>query len=336
MKSLTRGMVLVVCLGVLLVVWKNQENQQTIEAQLQKIGARLDKLSTSSPSEEPVTEIKPGKLVSWLGSVLQAGATWTNMPGFDAPPRTELAKVDVAPAYVIEPPDILSIDVSHPPSKEEMQLESLRGEHLVRPDGSIGLGKYGNVSVSGMTVNQAKAAIEQDLSQYLTNPEIDLSVWGSNSKVYYLIVDGGSSGDTVWRFPLTGKETVLDAVGQITGPVDLPSLNKLWIARVPADGKGWPIILPINWKAITQEGNAETNYQLLAGDRLYVKSSALSIMGDCNHKAAEQPERFLGIPLLSDGTLQNVLHHIDRITGPLFFGRNGVDSLHEGDRRPTR
>ena len=33
------------------------------------------------------------------------------------------------------------------------------GQHLVRPDGTIGLGIHGNVFVTGMTLTEAKDAI---------------------------------------------------------------------------------------------------------------------------------------------------------------------------------
>ena len=51
------------------------------------------------------------------------------------------------PPYVIEAPDILTIGVTGLPKKSR----SVEGEHLVRPDDTIGLGEYGNVPVSGLT-----------------------------------------------------------------------------------------------------------------------------------------------------------------------------------------
>ena len=39
----------------------------------------------------------------------------------------------------------------------------------------------------------------------------------NNSKVYYIITDGAGSGEQVFRFPVTGSETVLDAISQIGG-----------------------------------------------------------------------------------------------------------------------
>ena len=51
----------------------------------------------------------------------------------------------------------------------------------------------------------------------LDNPEISLDVFAYNSKVYYIVTQGAGQGDAVYRFPITGNETVLDAISQING-----------------------------------------------------------------------------------------------------------------------
>ena len=43
-------------------------------------------------------------------------------------------------------------------------LQQIRGDHLVRPDGSIGLGAYGSVPVSGMTIDQAPAPLSASVA----------------------------------------------------------------------------------------------------------------------------------------------------------------------------
>jgi polysaccharide export outer membrane protein len=84
-------------------------------------------------------------------------------------------------------------------------LQLVRGEHLVRPDGIISLGLYGSVYVTGMTVPEAKAAIEEHLSRFIFKPEISVDVLAYNSKVFYVITDGGGFGQqvTVCRSPAT-------------------------------------------------------------------------------------------------------------------------------------
>ncbi len=56
--------------------------------------------------------------------------------------------------------------------------------------------------------------LDDEARQYLENPEVSVSVFSYNSKVYYVITQGAGMGDGVFRFPVTGNETVLDAVSQ--------------------------------------------------------------------------------------------------------------------------
>src|SRR5262249_28293464 len=96
-------------------------------------------------------------------------------------------------------------------------VQAIAGEHLVRQDGTISLGAYGCLNVTGLTLAQAKCALERYLAQYLQDPEIVVDVLSYNSKVYYVITDGAGYGQQVLRFPITGNETVLDAISNIAG-----------------------------------------------------------------------------------------------------------------------
>jgi polysaccharide export outer membrane protein len=175
-------------------------------------------------------------------------------------------------------------------------VQQTRGEHLVGPDGSITLGTYGCVNVTGLTVCQAKAAIERHLSKYLLNPEISLSVAAYNTKVYYIIIDGGGFGQQVFRFPITGSDTVLDALAQINGLPPIASKRKMWLARPAPCCNGCYQILPIYWQAITMAGDTCTNYQLFPGDRIYVKANCLLAFNNYLGQVLAPVEQVFGPP----------------------------------------
>jgi protein involved in polysaccharide export with SLBB domain len=143
------------------------------------------------------------------------------------------------------------------------------GRHVVRPDGTIGLGSYGGVYVAGMTLAQAEQTIEAHLAKYLYKPEVAIEVCGFNSKFYYVITDRTGSGEQVVRLPHTGNETVLDALSNVAGVAAL-SDKKIWVARPAPAECGQDQILPVDWCGITRRGQVKTNYQLLPGDRVYV------------------------------------------------------------------
>jgi len=81
--------------------------------------------------------------------------------------------------------------------------QQIAGQHLVGPDGTVTLGSYGSVSVVGMSMAQAKTAIERHLTQYLEDPVVSVDVFAYNSKVYYVITEGAGLGDGVYRFSIT-------------------------------------------------------------------------------------------------------------------------------------
>lgn len=183
-------------------------------------------------------------------------------------------------------------------------VQQIAGQHLVRPDGTVGLGVYGSVYVAGMTLNQAKAAIETHLSKYLYRPEVSVDVYSYNSKWYYVITDFAGNGEQVVRLPATGKETVLDAISQIGG-LSAVSSKRVWVAR-PAPSGVDDQILPVDWKGITRRGKTCTNYQVLPGDRVFVMGQPLTKFDNTFARVLAPWERAFGFTLLGTTTVQTL------------------------------
>jgi polysaccharide export outer membrane protein len=181
-------------------------------------------------------------------------------------------------------------------------MQQVRGEHLVRPDGTVGLGTYGSVHVAGMTLEEAKVTIEAYLARYLQNPQISVDVFAYNSKFYYIILDGGGYGQTIYRLPVTGNETVLDALSQING---LPAVSskKIWVARPHSGHDCGEEVLPVKWREVAQCASVATNYQLYPGDRVYVKADGLITTDNWVAKILSPIERVLGVTLLGQQTV---------------------------------
>jgi len=184
-------------------------------------------------------------------------------------------------------------------------LQLIRGEHLVGQDGTINLGTYGCVNVVGLSLKQARYAIEKHLSQFLQDPQVSVQVAAYNSKVYYIITDGAGYGQSVFRVPYTGNETVLDAVSAIGGLPVVAWRRKIWVARPAPPGKPCYQVLPVDWDAITQAGQTSTNYQLFPGDRLFVQSDPLIRTDNFLAKLFAPYERILGAILLTNATIQS-------------------------------
>jgi polysaccharide export outer membrane protein len=180
----------------------------------------------------------------------------------------------------------------------------ISASHLIRPDGTIQLGVYGNVYVNGMTLDEVKGAVEEHLEQYMHHPEVVVDVEAYNSKVIYIINDGAGSGEQVVRVPFTGNETVLDVMSQVEGLSEVAAKNNIWVARPGPHGCEVAQKMYVDWRGITQDAITSTNYQLLPGDRIYVKADTLIAADSFIAKVITPLNRLLGFTLLGNGTVR--------------------------------
>jgi polysaccharide biosynthesis/export protein len=185
-------------------------------------------------------------------------------------------------------------------------MQNVRGEHLVRPDGTIHLGMYGSVYVAGMNLGQVKCVIQQYLSAYLVDPQVSVDVFAYNTRKIYIIADGGGYGQQIIAIPATGFETVLDAITRVNGLPAVSNPCRIWVARPSPAGHPCSIILPVDWKAIVQAGRTETNYQLFPGDRIYIAADPLITVYNYLDKLLAPVERVLGVTLLGATTYQTL------------------------------
>jgi len=196
------------------------------------------------------------------------------------------------PAHVVEPPDLLIVEVL-----DALPGRPISGERLVRPDGTISLGFYGDVEVAGLTVPEVKEKVIQHLQKYLTrialgivetdsesgNEKVDpttgkpvmldprdsdmvfVDVTAYNSRNYYVEGDVMVAG----KFAYTGNETVLDAIHCAAGL--LPSADRSKVKLIRSYPRGSPVqVLPIDYEEVTMGTDASTNYQILPNDRLVI------------------------------------------------------------------
>ena len=183
--------------------------------------------------------------------------------------------------------------------------QPVTGPYLVGPDGTVNLRQYGAVHVAGKTIPEAKVAMEKHLSQYFDSPEVAVDVAAYNSKVYYVVTEGAGLGDNIVRVPITGNETVLDAIANIGGLSQLSS-KQIWIAR-PAPGDfGCEQVLPVDWVAITRGGSTATNYQVMPGDRIFIAEDGMWALTNFLGKVLGPAEQVLGKTTLGASTIRNL------------------------------
>jgi protein involved in polysaccharide export with SLBB domain len=167
----------------------------------------------------------------------------------------------VAPAYVIEPGDVLLVQ----PASLDSPVR-LPGDQPVLPDGTINLGRHGSLLVAGKTVSQIEADVRSLIeSQTKDAGFITVRLVTRVSKVYYVLGEVNAPG----AFPVSGRETVLDAILTAGGLNSRASRRQIILSR-PTKPDGCRVVLPICYSEIVQLGDTSTNYQIAAGDRIYV------------------------------------------------------------------
>jgi polysaccharide biosynthesis/export protein len=259
------------------------------------------------------------------GPFAQQGATIA-VP--DAGVPRELGKI-VLPEYVIEPPDVLRIEAYIREPEEDkttkkkvpsdrvrsMPIQPVFGEYQVRPDGMVYLGVYGEIQLAGYTLKQAAQAIRDQLAAKAfsdsdgANAEflvVLLDVTQYNSKKYYVFLDGGGAGEQVYSLPITGSETVLDALAAVNGLPPVASKRNIWVARRTPHANMPDQILPVDWVGISQHGLTHTNYQVMPGDRIYVKAQRLVEIDNTLARVIAPVEKLLGVTLLGASSVNQI------------------------------
>jgi protein involved in polysaccharide export with SLBB domain len=177
----------------------------------------------------------------------------------------ELSK-QVQPPYVVEPGDVLLVQ----PVDLDTPLR-LPGDQPILPDGTINLGKYGSLLVAGKTTDQIEAEIRAVIRQRAPDGKdpgaISVRIVSRQSKVYYVLGDVNAPG----AFQLSGRETVLDGIVAAGGLTDRASRRDIILSR-PTPPAGCRVVLPVCYYDIVQLGDTTTNFQLQAGDRIFVAS----------------------------------------------------------------
>lgn len=194
----------------------------------------------------------------------------------------------VLPPHKLQPGDALLIE----PTNLERDLR-LPADQIVLADGTVDLGPYGRIVIAGRSLEEAELLIEEQIVFQLKKQAADCQEvageevpTGEQSMVptqcngvainvrllepvheFYVLGEVNAPGS----YPLTGSETVLDAIVSAGGLTSSANPCKILLAR-PTDPCECRVTLPVCYREIVQMGNTATNYQLQPGDRVFVST----------------------------------------------------------------
>jgi polysaccharide export outer membrane protein len=159
--------------------------------------------------------------------------------------------------YRIGNGDVLDLTVTRGAVQDKLQA-------AVRSDGTIFV-LLTEIPVAGLTGEQAAEAIAKELSVFFRNPRVIVQVKEFNSKsVRVFGAVGAGTRASGAALPLTGRLTLLEAIGKAGGFHQVANMERVRVTR--ADGTSYVV----NMFRYMQEGDKSLEFVLDAGDTVVV------------------------------------------------------------------
>ena len=158
------------------------------------------------------------------------GATGTQAEGAPttAPSASSPSLGVVAGNYILQPMDVIQVDVFQEP---ELQVQS-----RLSADGTISLPLIGDVNIGGMTVDDAQKLVTNAYKgDYLINPHVTILVLQYTERFIY--VHGMVSRPGPVPIPPERELTLSEAINSAGGLTRLARRGNIKIRRVKEDGK---------------------------------------------------------------------------------------------------
>jgi polysaccharide export outer membrane protein len=168
---------------------------------------------------------------------------------------TATAAAATDPEYRIGPLDVLRIDVW-----KETEISRVAP---VRPDGKISLPLLNDVQAAGLTTTQLAGVISAGLKDYITNPQVTVSVSEINSRRVYITGEVTRAGAQL----LLPNMTVLQALSSAGGFTQFARLKNIYVLRME---EGKSVRHLFNYKEVVAGKKPEQDIQLQPGDVIVV------------------------------------------------------------------
>lgn len=159
--------------------------------------------------------------------------------------------------YSINPGDILNVSV--------WNEEKLTRELRVLPDGTINFPLAGKLTVIGKSFTEVQSELKHKLSEYITEPEVNVSVKSPEGNVVYVIGQVQRPGNYIMYKPMN----VMQLLSHAGGLTPFASENNIMVLRKAHDGEQ-SIALKFEYGEIEDGKQLDKNYLLENGDVIVV------------------------------------------------------------------
>jgi protein involved in polysaccharide export with SLBB domain len=206
---------------------------------------------------------------------LLLGLTATLTPAAEtnkaAPPSLSAAhpaiRADWQKRLTLGPGDVLNFSLFD-------ATDTSRENVAVGPDGRITYLHAQNIMATGMTIDELRAKMDEELAKYYRNPRTIITPAAIRSKRYYVLGAVTQKGVFVLDRPTSVIEAVAKAGGLETGIYDRSTVEQADLTHSFLVRKGEK--LSVDFEKLFQEGDLTQNVALEPDDYLYFPSSSLN------------------------------------------------------------
>jgi polysaccharide biosynthesis/export protein len=167
--------------------------------------------------------------------------------------------------FTLGPGDTIELEILGDPAT--------RSVASIGPDGKIYFFILPGLDVWGLTLAQTRELLEKELANYMSAPQVAVTLRGIQSKRVWLLGRLQNSGVYTMGAPMTLLESISAAGGLLsgigTGPQALQDVADLQHSFIVRNGE----LLPVNFHRLIKEGDMSQNIYLQPDDFVYFPSA---------------------------------------------------------------
>lgn len=166
--------------------------------------------------------------------------------------------------YELGPGDVINFSLFGRP---ELDRPGFR----IAPDGTISYLQAQNIKVAGLTIDEARLAIEKGLASNFRSPRVIITPQEVVSKRFTILGKVINKGVVTLERPITLVEAIANAGGIETGlfegnTIELADLDRSFVSR-----KGQQ--LPVDFRRLLNEGDMKLNIEIEPNDFIFIAST---------------------------------------------------------------
>jgi polysaccharide export outer membrane protein len=166
--------------------------------------------------------------------------------------------------YELGPGDVINFSLFGRP---ELDRPGFR----IAPDGTVSYLQAQNINVAGLTIDEARLAMEKGLVAHFRSPRVIITPQEVGSKRFTILGKVINRGVVTLERPITLVEAIANAGGIETGlfernTIELADLDRSFISR-----KGQQ--LPIDFRKLLNEGDMKLNIEIEPNDFIFIAST---------------------------------------------------------------